>query len=98
MYSGVTGHERGLGSAREVFSTRLGEAGSQVRALNGLRKDKSPENQLCVLLLHLGCGHSLRATVVRARHAGLADLSSVALMKRLAKSGPWLHTLVSGPV
>ena len=67
-------------------------------ALNGLRKDKSPENRLCILLLHLSCDHSLRATVVRARHAGLADLSSVALMKRLAKSGPWLHTLVSGPV
>ena len=70
----------------ERLATRSG-------ALKGLRKDKSPENLLRVLLLHLGCGHSLRETVVRARHAGLADLSSVALMKRLAKSGPWLHSL-----
>ncbi len=62
-------------------------------ALKGLRKDKSPENLLRVLLLHLGCGHSLRETAVRARRAGLADLSSVALMKRLAKAGPWLHSL-----
>ena len=57
------------------------------------RKDKSPENLLRVILLHLGCGHSLRETAVRARHAGLADLSSVALKKRLAKSGAWLLSL-----
>ena len=43
----------------------------------GLRKDKSAENLLRVLLMHLGCGHSLRETVVRARKAGLAELSSV---------------------
>ena len=66
---------------------------SESGALKGLRKDRSPENLLRVLLLHLGCGHSLRETVVRARRAGLADLSSVALMKRLARSGPWLLSL-----
>ena len=60
-------------------------------ALKGLRKDKSAENLLRVLLLHLGCGHSLRETSVRAHRAGLADLSPVALKKRLARSGPWLH-------
>ena len=62
-------------------------------ALKGLRKDKSPENLLRVLLMHLGCGHSLRETVVRARQAGLADLSDVALMKRLKKSEAWLQAL-----
>ena len=62
-------------------------------ALKGLRKDKSPENLLRVLLLHLGSGHSLRETVARARSAGLADLTPAALMKRLAKAGPWLHRL-----
>ena len=62
-------------------------------ALKGLRKDKSPEKLLRVLLLHLGCGHSLRETALRARRAGLADLSPVALMKRLTKAGPWLHLL-----
>ena len=60
-------------------------------ALKGLRKDKSPENLLRVLLMHVGCGHSLRETVVRAREAGLAELSDVALMKRLRKSRDWLH-------
>ena len=62
-------------------------------ALKGLRKDKSPESLLRVLLMHLGCGHSLRETVVRARQAGIADLSDVALMKRLRKSRDWLHAL-----
>ena len=62
-------------------------------ALKGLRKDKSAEALLRVLLLHLGCGHSLRETVVRARRAGVADLSAVALMKRLRKSRAWLHGL-----
>ena len=62
-------------------------------ALKGLRKDKSEENLLRVLLLHLGCGHSLRETVLRARRAGLAELSDVALLKRVRKSGEWLRRL-----
>jgi hypothetical protein len=52
-------------------------------ALKGLRKDKSAERLLRTLLIHLGCGHSLRETVVRAKQANLADLSDVALLKRL---------------
>ncbi len=62
-------------------------------ALKGLRKDKSEENILRTVLIHLGCGYSLRETVVRARQAGLADLSNVALLKRLRKCKEWLHAL-----
>ena len=62
-------------------------------ALKGLRKYKCPEAYLRVLLIHLGCGYSLRETVVRARHAGLADLSDVALLKRLRKSKDWLYAM-----
>ena len=62
-------------------------------ALKGLRKDKTVDNLLRTLLLHLGCGHSLRETVARARQARLADLSDVALLKRLKKSKGWLHAL-----
>lgn len=62
-------------------------------ALKGLRKDKSPENLLRTLLIHLGCGHSLRETVVRAKEAGIADLSDVALLKRLRKSKDWLYAM-----
>jgi len=69
------------------------ELASSSGALKGLRKDKSEENLLRTLLIHLGCGYSLRETVVRARQADLADLSDVALLKRLRKSKEWLHAL-----
>lgn len=62
-------------------------------ALKGLRQDKSEENYLRTLMIHVGCGYSLRETVVRARQANLADLSDVALLKRLRKSKEWLHGL-----
>lgn len=62
-------------------------------ALKGLRKNKGPGDFLRTLLLHLGCGYSLRETAVRAREAELADLSDVALLKRLRKSKDWLQAL-----
>ena len=69
------------------------ELAKETGALKGLRKDKSVDNLLRTLLIHLGCGHSLRETVVRARQANLADLSDVALLKRLRKSKDWLYAL-----
>ena len=69
------------------------ELARQTGALRKLRKDKSPGNLLRTLLLYFGCGHSLRETVVCARRAQLADLSDVALLKRLRKSRDWLHAL-----
>ena len=67
------------------------ELAEETGALKGLRKDKSVEKLLRTLLLHVGCGHSLRETVVRAREGGLAELSDVGLLKRLKKSREWLH-------
>ncbi len=65
----------------------------RTNALKGLRKSKSAENMLRTLLIHLACGYSLRETAVRAKRAGLADLSAVALWKRLRKSKEWLRSL-----
>ena len=48
------------------------ELATSTGALAGLRKDKSAENLLRVLLIHLGCGHSLRETAVRSRKTRLA--------------------------
>jgi hypothetical protein len=62
-------------------------------AVKGLRQDKSEENCLRTLLIHLACGYSLRETAVRAREAHLAELSDVALLKRLRKSEQWLYEL-----
>ncbi len=69
------------------------ELAASTNALKGLRKDKSEDALLRTLLIHLAGGFSLRETVVRARQAQLADLSDVALLKRLRKSREWLHQL-----
>ena len=72
------------------------ESAIKTGVLKGLRQDKSEENYLRILLMHLGCGYSLRETAVRARQAGLADLSDVALLKRLRKAKGWLNELCRG--
>lgn len=69
------------------------EMAFKFNAVKGLRKDKSPDKLLRVLLIHIGCGYSLRETVVRARKTQLADLSDVALLKRLRKCKDWLSAM-----
>lgn len=75
------------------FPPQWKELGQVSEALKGLRQDKSEENYVRTLLLHLGCGLSMRETAVRARQAKLAELSDVALLKRLRKSKEWLYQL-----
>jgi hypothetical protein len=45
------------------------------------------------LLLHVGCGWSLRETAVHAKLAGIAEVSDVTLLNRLRQSEPWLRRL-----
>ena len=78
------------------FPDQWREMARKTSALKGLRQDKCEEKFLRTLLIHLGCGCSLRETAVRAREAQLADLSDVALLKRLRKSAEWLHHLCLG--
>lgn len=61
----------------------------ELNALSRLRGFSSPEVLLRVMLLHLASGHSLRVTSALAREGGLADISDVALFKRLKLSGDW---------
>lgn len=81
----------------EVLSSFLPEdwraKAVETNALKGLRKDKSEGNLLRTLLIHLAAGHSLRETALRARQAQLADMSDVALLKRLRKSRDWLAAM-----
>lgn len=65
----------------------------EVGALKGLRKHKTAEGFLRTLMMHVGCGYSLRETVVRAREAGLGEFSDVALLKRLRKSSEWFQRM-----
>jgi hypothetical protein len=81
----------------EVLSSFLPEdwrdKAVETNVLKGLRKDKSEGNLLRTLLIHLAAGHSLRETALRARQAQLADMSDVALLKRLRKSKDWLAAM-----
>ena len=64
-------------------------------AIKRSRGFSSPEALLRTLLLHVGLGYSLRETAVRARLANWADVSDVALLKRMRNSEEWLRSLCS---
>ena len=66
------------------------------RTYGAIRWEKGitdPQVLLRVLLMHVATGLSLKSTVERARAQGLADLSSVALFKRLRNSRRWLAAM-----
>lgn len=58
-----------------------------------LRSFPDEESILRTLFLHLANGYSLRETITRAKLAGIADVSDVALLKRLQCSEAWLKEL-----
>lgn len=73
--------ERWLEMARECGALRRTRGFADARAL------------LQVMLIHLAEGCGLRETAVRARLAGIANVSDVALLKRLKSCGPWFEWL-----
>jgi len=81
----------------ELLASLLPSGWQEQAVLSGaserLRGFSSTANLLRTLLLHIGKGYSLRETVVKAKAAGLAKISDVALMKRLQKAEKWLHGL-----
>jgi hypothetical protein len=76
-----------------LLPTGWQQAAVRSGAVERLRGFSSPEALLRTLLLHVGLGYSLRETVVRARLAGWADVSDVALLKRMRNSEQWLRFL-----
>jgi len=76
-----------------VFPRNWQELGTQMQATNYMRGFSSAEVLLRTILLHIGRGYSLKETASRARVAKLAEVSSVALFKRLKKSEEWLRGL-----
>ena len=65
------------------------EMGRESGAIVRLRDFKSEEQLMRTLLIHIANGFSLRESVVVAKAAGIADVSDVALLKRLRSSLPW---------
>lgn len=78
---------------QKFFPNDWKELAATSGASKGLRQDKDPATLLRVILLHVGCGYSLRETSARAKASGLCDLSDVSVLKRLNKSKTWLHAL-----
>jgi len=76
-----------------LFPENWVELASETDALKGLRKDKAAEDYMRTLLIHIGCGHSMRETVTRAKLANLADISDVGFLRRLRKARDWLHSM-----
>lgn len=70
----------------------------QARSTGALRRARGIANADCLLqliLMHTATGLSLRQTVVRAREQSIADISDVALLKRLRSSETWLRSMTS---
>ena len=77
-----------------AFPSGWQELGRKTGAIkHQLKEFKSESDLLRVLLIHVGKGYSLRETAVIAKASGLAEVSDVALLKRLRKSEDWFLRL-----
>jgi len=90
--------ERGLEEDWEVLKAHFPENWRQLAKESGslvrkLRNFKSEEEVMRTLLLHVANGYSLRETVTRAKQSGLANVTDVALLKRLQCSEAWFKLL-----
>jgi hypothetical protein len=89
-----------MSALREDWQVLLGlfpagweELGRSTGAVARLRGFDSLNDLFRTLLLHVGCGWSLRETAVQAKLAGIADVSDVTLLNRLRQAEDWLRQL-----
>ena len=76
-----------------LFPPQWEQLARKTGAISRVRGFDSVGDMLRTLLLHVGCGWSLRETAVQAKLAGIAAVSDVTLMNRLRQSEPWLRGL-----
>jgi hypothetical protein len=76
-----------------LFPAEWEELGRRTGAVARLRGFDSLGDLFRTLLLHVGCGWSLRETAVQAKLAGIADVSDVTLLNRLRQAEDWLRQL-----
>ncbi len=76
-----------------LFPAGWEELGRSSGAVARLRGFDSLNDLFRTLLMHVGCGWSLRETAVQAKLAGIADVSDVTLLNRLRQSEDWLRQL-----
>jgi len=77
----------------KMFPADWEELGRRTGAVKRLRGFASLEALLRTLLLHVGCGWSLRETAVQAKLGGIADVCDVTLLTRLRQSETWLRQM-----
>jgi hypothetical protein len=73
------------------------EAAREQGAFQRARYTMDPASLLRLLLFHAVNDGGLRETVAQARAAGIAEMSQVALLKRLRTSGAWLAWSIHPP-
>src|SRR3989442_14415395 len=90
-----------MSALREDWQVLLGlfpagweELGRSTGAVARLRGFNSLNDLFRTLLLHVGCGWSLRETAVQAKLAGIADVSDVTLLNRLRQAEGLLRAFV----
>jgi hypothetical protein len=76
-----------------LFPSDWEDLGRSTGAVARLRGFNSLNDLFRTLLLHVGCGWSLRETAVQAKLAGIADVSDVTLLNRLRQAEDWLRQL-----
>lgn len=76
-----------------LLPKRWMEMARELGAFQRARGIADPRALLRVMLIHLAEGCGLRETAARASLAGLAEVSDVALLKRLRSCGPWFEWL-----
>lgn len=81
---------------RDLLPPGWEEAARETRAFRRSRYMTEPGTVLRMLLLHAALDGGLRETVGLARSGGIADISQVALLKRLRTCGNWLSWIAKG--
>ncbi|MBF0361488.1 MAG: hypothetical protein HQK49_10770 [Oligoflexia bacterium] len=76
------------------FPKNWKKLGVQTGAISRKFKNfNSEEDLIRTLLIHLASGYSMRETVVRAKASKIANVSDVALLKRLRGCKEWFHEM-----
>ncbi len=98
----LCGEDVGKASVDPDWSTVLAhlpddweEMARKLGAFTRTRGFSCPEALLRTLLIHLAEGCSLRETSIRAKRGGMAEVSDVAILKRLRTSEGWLQYLAT---
>jgi hypothetical protein len=78
---------------REWLPGDLNERARRLGFFQRARGLQDAERWLRIILMHVAGGLSLEQTAVRSGEMGLADISGVALFKRLRRAEPWLRDI-----